>query len=275
MTGEGLLFLSGTGRLAAERHPGGSPTVVALHAGVADRRAWRSVADALQGVVTFVSYDRRGYGETPASSTRFSHLADLTAVLDELGADPVWLLGNSMGGGLALDLTLEMPARVAGLILLSPGISGAPERPLDPDTQRLADAIDPAFEAGDMELVNRLEMWLWLDGPAQPQGRVKEPMRTLATAMNAIVLANEERQLELEDKPEIDAWSRLGEIPVPVTVACGMLDVPAMIADGRALAEAAPHGRFVALEGMAHLPSLEAPETVAALIAEAVAPGDG
>jgi pimeloyl-ACP methyl ester carboxylesterase len=54
-----------------------------------------------------------------------------------------------------------------------------------------------------------------------------------------------------------------------------MLDVPAMIADGRALAEAAPHGRFVALEGMAHLPSLEAPETVAALIAEAVAPGDG
>ena len=140
--------------------------LVALHAGVADRRCWREMIERLGGAVTVVSYDRRGYGETPASTTPFSHLDDLAAVLDELGGAQVWLLGNSMGGRLALDLTLQAPDRVAGLILLSPAIGGAPERPLDAATQRLADMIDAAFEAADDEQVNRLETWVWLDGPA-------------------------------------------------------------------------------------------------------------
>lgn len=119
-----------------------------------------------------ISYDRRGYGETPRSSTRFSNLDDLSVVLDELDEGSVWLLGNSMGGGLALDLALRAPDRVAGLILLSPAVSGAPEPALDPDTQRLSDLIDAALAAGDSDEVNRLETWLWLDGPSSPEGRV-------------------------------------------------------------------------------------------------------
>jgi pimeloyl-ACP methyl ester carboxylesterase len=273
MTAEMLLFEVNGARLAGERYRGRPPTVVALHAGVADRRSWRAVAEALNGAVTFVSYDRRGYGETAASSTRFSHLDDLIAVLDQLDVGAVWLLGNSMGGRLALDLATVAPERVAGLILLSPGISGAPERELDADTQRLAEELDSAFEAGDHELVNRLETWLWLDGPAQPEGRVGGPARALAMAMNAIVLTNEGGQTKLEDERDLDVWARRAQIAVPATVACGMLDVPAMIEDGRALAQSLPAGRFIALEGLAHLPSLEAPAVVADLISAAVADG--
>lgn len=243
--------------------------MVALHAGVADRRCWREMIERLGGAVTVVSYDRRGYGETPASTTPFSHLDDLAAVLDELGEAQVWLLGNSMGGRLALDLTLQAQERVAGLILLSPAISGAPELPLDAATQRLSDMIDPAFEAGDGEQLNRLEAWLWLDGPASEEGRVGGATRALALEMNAVVLANESDQEELETTPEIDAWSRLEEIQIPVTVAAGVLDVSSFVSDAAALADAVPMGDFVALEGLAHLPPLEAPDVVAELVLRA------
>jgi pimeloyl-ACP methyl ester carboxylesterase len=95
-----------------------------------------------------------------------------------------------MGGELALDLALRAPDRVAGLILLAPAVSGAPEPSLDPDTQRLSDLIDQALAAGDLDELNRLETWLWLDGPSSREGRVGDPARALALAMNAIVIAN-------------------------------------------------------------------------------------
>jgi pimeloyl-ACP methyl ester carboxylesterase len=271
--GSRQVFDAGGAQLVGERHNGDGPRLVALHAGVADRRSWRDVTTHLEGAVTLISYDRRGYGDSQPAARAFSHLEDLTRVLDALGEDPVWLLGNSMGGRLALDMALQAPGRVAGLVLLSPAISGAPEDPLDPDTQRLSDLLDSAWAAEDLEEVNRLETWLWLDGPGSEEGRVGDPPRGLALAMNAIVLANESEQAELERESETAAWNRLSEIRVPVTVACGTLDVAPIIDQSQTLAQQLARGRFVALPGMAHLPSLEAPRAVAGLIGEALDAG--
>lgn len=264
------MFDASGARLAGERHDGPGATVVALHAGVADRRCWRDMITHLGGGMAVVSYDRRGYGATPPSSDPFSDLDDLIAVLDELDNPQVWLLGNSMGGQLALDLALCAPDRVAGLILLAPAVSGAPEEPLDPDTQRLSDLIDQAYDAGDSDEVNRLETWVWLDGPRSEEGRVGGPARSLALAMNAIVIANEHEQSELEADTRLGAWNRLSEISAPVTIGCGTLDLPGILTRSETLADCLPCGEFVALEGMAHLPSLEAPAVVAELVARAV-----
>jgi pimeloyl-ACP methyl ester carboxylesterase len=265
-----LIFDPEGSRLAGERHDGAGPTVVALHAGVADRRCWREIVTHLGGGVTLVSYDRRGYGETPAPSVPFSHLDDLLLVLDELDEPNVWLLGNSIGGQLALDLALRAPARVAGLILLAPGVSGAPEDPMDRNTQLLSDLIDQAYADEDPNEVNRLETWVWLDGPSSPEGRVGDPARALALAMNRVVIANASEQTELEVGPDVFAWNRLSQISSPTTVACGTLDLAGIIARSRTLAETLPRGTFVALAGMAHLPSLEAPAAVAQLITNAL-----
>ena len=264
-----LVFDPAGARLAGERHDGAGPTIGALHAGVADRRCWRETAACLAGGATVVSYDRRGYGETPPSSVPFSNLDDLLLVLDELDESIVWLLGNSMGGELALDLALRAPDRVAGLILLAPAVSGAPELPLDPDTQRLSDLIDEALDAGDLDELNRLETWLWLDGPSSREGRVGDPVRALALAMNAIVIANESERAELEAAPDVQAWDVLAEVSVPTTVGCGTLDLTGIVTRSQTLAKSLPRGEFVALDGVAHLPSLEAPATVARLVAEA------
>ena len=257
--------------LIADRWTGSGPTLVLLHAGVCDRRCWREVG-ALLGAAgrDVVAYDRRGFGEVPAAGEPFRHVDDLLAVIDAVSPDaPAWVVGSSMGGGVALDAALEAPDRVAALVLLAPAISGDPEPDDDQyvaATDGLAEAIDAAWTAGDLEACNRLEVQLWLDGPAGPRGRVSGPPRDLALEMNRIVLAND-AEAEFDGSSGLDAASRLGEIELPVTVACGDLDVSFKLERSAQLAEALPRATFHNLAGRAHLPYLEAPDEVAALIA--------
>jgi pimeloyl-ACP methyl ester carboxylesterase len=257
--------------LAGERWPGGSPTVLLLHEGVADRRGWAEVAGLLAPELTVVAYDRRGYGQTPSSTGPFSHLDDLLAVLDHIGAGPVWLAGASAGGGLALDAALVAPGRVAGLVLTGTAVSGAPEPELDAATRRFEPLLEKAYAARDAGEINRLETWLWLDGPGQPEGRVGGAARELALDMNAIIIGNDVP--ETAGATGVDAWHGLAEIKVPVTVACGDLDVPFLVDRCRQLADRLPAARHHVLPGMAHQPYLESASTVALLIRSAVTEG--
>jgi pimeloyl-ACP methyl ester carboxylesterase len=269
MTRETLQFESGDARLFADRWPGTGPTLVLLHAGVADRRSWYTTADRLAGLGTLIAYDRRGFGETPPSKSEFRHVDDLLAVLDEVADGPTWLVGSSMGGGLALDAALTYPEKIAGLILLAPAISGAPEEgPLDPDTQRLSDLMDAADEAGDLDEVNRLEAWLWLQGPNSPEDRVGGAARELALEMNSVVLRNEVP--EGAGASGLKAWDRLESIRLPVTVAWGDLDLTPLVARCEVLSARLPRGRRRVLTGTAHLPYLERPELVAGVIRDAL-----
>jgi pimeloyl-ACP methyl ester carboxylesterase len=259
--------------LAGERWPGGGQTVVLLHEGVADRRGWAEVAGLLAPELTVVAYDRRGFGQTPASPEPFSHLDDLLGVLDRVGAAPVWLVGASAGGGLALDAAIVAPRRVAGLVVMGTAVSGAPEADLDADTMRLDVLLDKAYAAQVTDEINRLETWLWLDGPGQPEGRVGGAARTLALDMNAVIIGNEVP--EGEGASGVDTWHRLAEITVPVTVACGDLDLPVIVDRCRLLAGRLPNARHHVLAGMAHQPYLESPGAVARLIRSAVTEGLG
>jgi pimeloyl-ACP methyl ester carboxylesterase len=214
--------------------------------------------------VTPVTYDRRGFGETPLSPAPFSHVDDLLALLEAVAEKPAWLVGSSMGGGLALDAALMAPELVAGLVLIAPAVSGGSEFELDPDTSRFDRLLDDAIEKGDLEEINRLETWLWLDGPGQPEGRVGEPVRSLAIEMNEIILRNDVP--EEAGASDMDAWARIDDVRVPAMVACGDLDVPFLIKNSRELAERLPSGSFIELKGAAHLPQMENPAVVARLV---------
>lgn len=266
---EPLVVMAGSTRIMGEFRPGSSPTVVLLHSGVSDRRSWRGVIEGLPSDIAVVAYDRRGYGETAPSVDTFTHVGDLLAVLDEIGQQAVWLVGSSMGGGLALDTALSAPARVAGLVLLAPAVSGTPEPTIDPVTMAMFEAAGEAAERGDLDEVNRLETWLWLDGPNAPEGRVSGPARELSLEMNRVVLAN--GVPEDAGDSGIDAWARIGEIDVPAITAWGDLDVPFLVARTRELADRLPRGEHRVLHGMAHLPYLEDPATVAQIVTDALA----
>lgn len=270
MSSEVLSVAVPGGRVAVERWAGEGPTVVLLHAGVVDRRAWAETASRLAPAYAVVAYDRRGFGDSPVGREPFRHIDDLRAVLDAVGADEVWLVGSSQGGKVALDATLTYPDRVAGLILLAPAVSGAPnELEADPETERLDAAVDAALTAGDLTEANRLEAWLLLDGPAGPEGRVAGRTRELFLEMNAIVLRSD-AESEATGNSEVEAWSRLAEITGPVTIAWGELDIAVLNERCRELVQRLPDATGHALPGVAHLPYLEDPGAVADLIARSL-----
>lgn len=255
--------------LAQDHLTADGPRVVLLHAGVADRRVWRDVAPALHELgADVLAYDRRGFGESPPTDEAFRHVDDLLELLD----DPAWLVGNSMGGALALDAALLAPDRVAGLVLIAPAVSGAPEGSLDsldPETGRIIQAIMAADRTGDVEAVNRHEVRLWLDGPSSPEGRVGGEPRELAFAMNEIALRS--GMPEGAGQGDADAWSRLEEIHAPATIAWGELDEPDAAVVCHELERRLRDVRgAVVLPGVAHLPSLERPDLVVDLIADSI-----
>ena len=92
--------------------------------------------------------------------------------------------------------------------------------------------------------------------------------RELALDMNAVIIGSDVP--ETEGAAGAGAWHRLAEIRVPVTVACGDLDVPFVVDRCRLLAGRLPAARYHVLTGMAHQPCPESASTVAQLIRAAV-----
>jgi pimeloyl-ACP methyl ester carboxylesterase len=197
----------------------------------------------------------------------FRHLDDLLEVIDRLATGPVLLVGNSMGGGLAVDFALTHPDRVSQLLLLAPFVSGTPE-PTDVDSASLVldERIERAWADDDKTEGIRLETWMWLDGPTGAEGRVTGAPRRLAEEMSRRII--EHGADEHAGDAGVDAWSQIEAVDIPTVVAIGELDVPFFFDRGQLLAERLPQGRFVLLPGVAHLPGLERPEIVAALVTE-------
>lgn len=260
-------------RLAATRWRGDGPTVLLLHAGVADRRSWTDVGERL-GAAGFdvVAYDRRGFGETPAAAptTQFSHAGDLVRILDALTLDRAFLVGNSMGGALALDVALLHPDRVTTVLLIGAAVSGMTDEDT-PFEWHLDDATAPLLERaedttlGQEERIDALAH-LWLDGPTSQERRVGGAARDRFVAMNRTIL--EVGAPDSAGDAGVDAWARLSEVRVPVLTTWGALDVPCDIPFYEETARRIGQRPGRVLPGVAHLPGLEDPDMVARLIAD-------
>lgn len=135
---------------------------VMIHAGVADRRQWNLEFDYFARSYHVMRYDMRGYGKSEPAEGKFSHLSDLTALLDALEIrEPFILMGCSMGGELAIDFAIAQPDRVKALILVGSAPAG-----LELDVPPLAKfgEAEKAWQAGDLDLLTEVETQIWFDG---------------------------------------------------------------------------------------------------------------
>jgi pimeloyl-ACP methyl ester carboxylesterase len=104
----------------------GQPPLLLSHGFGASSKMWQPNRAALAAARQVITWDMRGHGrsDSPADPAEYTHaacVADMAALLDAVGAERAVAGGLSLGGFLSLAFCLEMPDRVAGLVLCDTG----------------------------------------------------------------------------------------------------------------------------------------------------------
>ena len=115
-------FVSVDGMDVHIRDEGTGPVLVLLHGMFSSLHTWDGWVAALQDSFRLVRLDLPGFGLTgPRSDDNYAlpgYVDFLDALLDELEIERAFLVGNSLGGGIAWEYALAHPSRVQGLILI-------------------------------------------------------------------------------------------------------------------------------------------------------------
>lgn len=214
---------------------------------------WQPQIDGLCARYRVLSFDNRGIGQSTLGSGRMTIEAladDAFAVLDAAGLRSAHVVGHSMGGVIAQQVALRMPARVRSLSFLCTFASGweATKLSLDKLILGLRTYVGP--NAWRRQAF--LEMILPREYIAQtPRADLIARLQTLfghdLSAQPPIALK------QLGAMRKFDAAStlhRLGEIPT--LVLSGAADRIALPAYGRRLADAIPGARYVEIPDTGH-----------------------
>jgi 3-oxoadipate enol-lactonase len=238
-------------------------TVLLLHAGIADSRMWQPQVEVLQAVgYRVLSPDLRGFGQRVLKPEPFSHVRDVEGLLDGPGA----VVGNSLGGRVALELAVLRPELVERLVVIAPGLPGWD---WSAETRAGWAAEDAAYEQGDFDAAAEASLRLWVDGPGRSPQAVDPTMRS---AVREMMLRSYEMQQHGGDGAREEAIvdppvnDRLGEIRCPTLVIVGDEDVTDMRGIAAHVADSVSGARLVHVPEAAHLPSLERADEVNALL---------
>ncbi|WP_034262202.1 alpha/beta fold hydrolase [Actinospica robiniae] len=220
-------------------HGGGGPATVSAFADLlAAREQVRVLAPTHPG---FAGTDRPEHLASVAALAR--HYADY---LDEQDAQDVIVVGSSLGGWIAAELALLGSPRVHGAVLVNAvgiEVDGHPVAQvagLSPRELARLSFHNPALSPAANAPAGR---------PAGPGPDIRALTAYAGPTMSDPTLRE-----------------RLAKIEVPVTVVWGESDGIVDVAFGRAYAEAIPGARFVLLPETGHLPTVESPERLLAVV---------
>jgi 3-oxoadipate enol-lactonase len=233
----------------------GTPILFA-HAGIADSRMWDTQFAAFKDDYRVIRLDFRGFGQSQPVDVPYSHREDIVGLLDHLGIEKAVIVGCSMNGKNAIDLTLDQPQRVLALVVVGARPNGFTSDVL---ASPYEDDLETAEEAHDLVRINELELLKWVAGNGRTRANVDPVVWALAQDMNRIALENEGHG---EEKPPLEppAVNRLGEIQVPVLIICGDCDLPLMVSAADFMEQQIKGARKLILRNAGHLPNMERPE---------------
>jgi 3-oxoadipate enol-lactonase len=237
---------SGDDRLYYELTGEGPPLVLCHGLGGNHAIWWRQIEPLAQRY-TVITWDQRGFGNSTsvADDYRMSTARhDLRAIIDHLGVGPVHLLGQSMGGTVALGTALEHPELLQSLII-STSVAGTAQEHVnrlvqaEPARDRMSrrdhPVLDAQFAAENPDLGVLYNLISGFGKRPPPQTVLQE-------------LAN--------DRFDPEAIAR---ITLPTLLIAGTRDVHCPPEAMQTVADLIPGARLVALEG-SHSLYYEAPE---------------
>jgi pimeloyl-ACP methyl ester carboxylesterase len=255
---------------------GGGPTqVVCVHGLGANKASFFETVAALAGDCTVHAFDLPGFGSSdkptraPYNAPWFADI--VLGYLDALDLESAHLVGNSMGGRIAIEVAFLQPERVDSLSLLAPAMAWRRRRELVPLVRLLRPEIASIPHPLRAATV-RAQFWGLFARPERLDPAVadvaaEEFLRTYRSRAARVAFFAAARNIYL-DEPHGDAgfWSRLSQLAPRALFVWGDEDrlVPAEFA--RHVHEALPTARQVVLSECGHVPQVELTERTNKLV---------
>jgi pimeloyl-ACP methyl ester carboxylesterase len=238
---------------------------------------WMAVAPQVAESYHVVALDLAGFGQTPLfnRSAAVGANADLVhTFLEKVVGQPAVVMGNSMGGHIALLEAANHPSSVSALILVDPAIPGIHVRRPEPRRLGVMAALTiPGF--AEIMLDRRVRL-------LGPEGLVLETLAIVcadASRVGRDVVRAHVQLLRERDKlgpqngraflqasrsigfrmADPRFWSRVAKVKAPTLIVHGSLDRLIPVAAARELARRRADWTLEVLEGIGHVPMMEAP----------------
>lgn len=269
-----LKYLDLHGDRVAYRDVGrGQETLLLLHGMAGSSDTWRAVLPQLAKRYRVIAPDLLGHGQSAKPRSDYSlgaFAVGLRDFLDELGISRVTVVGQSLGGGVAMQFVYQHPDYCHRLVLISSGGLGqdvgwtlrllsAPGAELlmpliaPPPVVRVGNTLRNWFSAVNIQSPRGGEMWSAYSSLSDAQTR-EAFLRTLRSVVDYRGQA-------------VSALNRLHlTSDLPLLVIWGDEDRIIPVEHGYAINEARPGCRPEILAGVGHFPHVEKPTEVVDLL---------
>ena len=223
---------------------GSGPTLLLTHGYSSTSEMWQGQIEALSKHHQLVLWDMRGHGRSdypddPAAYSEALTIADMAALLDEVGARTAIVGGLSLGGYMSLAFYRAHPERVAALLIIDTGPGFKKDDARQAWNRRANDTGD-RFEREGLEV---------LKSASPERSSVSHRDATgLARAARGMLTQRDARVIEL-----------LPEIKVPSLVVVGADDTPFLAASDY-MAAKIPGAQKAVIPAAGHAVNIDQPQ---------------
>jgi pimeloyl-ACP methyl ester carboxylesterase/putative sterol carrier protein len=248
--------------------------VLLLHGLGATKASFLPTLLALARDYRVVAPDLLGHGDTAKPLARYdaaTYARFALSLMDALGIERAHLIGNSLGGRVALEVAMTAPDRVQSVTALCPAVAFLKRRALVPFVRLLRPELGALPHRIPHRLVVRSIRAMFARPERLPaswyEAGADEFLRVFRSARARAALYASMRHIYLDPPAgERGFWRRLERLEAPALFLWGDRDrlVPAGFA--RHVGRALPAARSVVLEECGHVPQFEHPERTHELV---------
>ncbi|WP_395056411.1 alpha/beta fold hydrolase [Polaromonas sp.] len=252
------------------RETGSGPAVVCLHSNASSSSQWRGLMDILSPRFRVLAPDCYGAGKSADwSSDQTISLDDevdfIDPVLRAVG-EPLFLVGHSYGGAIALKVALRDPRRVRAMVLYEPTLFSLIDAESPPpnaaDGIRLAvQAAGQALDDGDSSRAAKhfIDYWMgassWDTTPESRQAPIKASMVNVRRWGHALTT-------------EPATLQTFRDLDIPTLYMVGKSSPPSALGVARLLTAVLPRVELMTFDGLGHMGPVTHPERVNDAIAD-------
>jgi len=240
----------------------GAPAIVLLHGVGANSMHWRYQLAGLSDAFRVIAWNAPGYILSDAFKTEWPTCQDYSdALADFLAAvklDRVNIVGNSFGSRVAQCFAIHQPSRVIKLAMTGTGIGpkGMPEE----ERAKIVATREGQIAKGGYGFGARVNALLGKNASEQTINLVRDVVR--ATSPRGFMHGVKLGMVDGYDPETVAA-----KVTAPVLMISGSEDrVNPIDKNAAILAKAMPKAKLEIIEGIGHLPEVEAPDRINAML---------